>query len=51
MRENGLKFFDLYGVFEDMDVPDTALGDVRGLREPLGSFTKFFFTIRHQDLR
>ena len=43
------KIFYLYGVFEDMGVPDTAWGDVRGLTEPLGSFTKIFFTIRHQD--
>ena len=35
--------FDLFGVFEDVDVPDTAWGDVRGLWEPQGSF-KFFFS-------
>ena len=31
---------NLYGVFEDIEVSDTVWDDVRGLWEPLGSFTK-----------
>ena len=34
--------FHLYGVMEDIEGPDTAGDDVRGLGEALGSF-RFFF--------
>ena len=37
-----VKMFDLYEVFENIEVLDTAWDDVRGLWEPLGSFTIFF---------
>ena len=32
-----------------MDGPKKVRDDVRWLGEPLGGFTKFFFTIGHQD--
>ena len=31
LRENELKIFDLYRVFENIEVPDKAWDDVRGL--------------------
>ena len=34
--------FHLYGVMEDIEGPDTAGDDVRGLGEALGSFRNFF---------
>ena len=34
--------FHLYGVMEDIEGPDTAEDDVRGLGEALGSFRIFF---------
>ena len=34
--------FHLYGVMEDIEGPDTAGDDVRGLGEALGSFRIFF---------
>ena len=37
-----VKMFHLYGVMEDIEGPDTAGDDVRGLGEALGSFRIFF---------
>ena len=34
--------FHFYGVMEDIEGPDTARDDVRGLGEALGSFRIFF---------
>ena len=44
-----VKMFHLYGVMEDIEGPDTAGDDVRGLGEALGSFRIFFKKIRQQD--
>ena len=44
-----LKTFHLYGVMEDIEGPDTAGDDVRGLGEALGSFRIFFVKIRRKD--
>ena len=41
-REDMVKMFHLYGVMEDIEGPDTAGDDVRGLGEALGSFRIFF---------
>ena len=38
-----VKMFHLYGVMEDIEGPDTAGDDVRGLGEALESFRIFFF--------
>ena len=43
MRENGLKMFDLYEVFEDMEVPDTACDDVKGAMRTPRKLHKIFF--------
>ena len=48
-REDMVKMFHLYGVMEDIEVPDTAGDDVRGLGEALESFRILFFKIRQQD--
>ena len=37
-----VKMFHLYGVMEDIEGPDTAGDDVRGLGDALGSFNFFF---------
>ena len=44
-----VKMFHLNGVIEDIEGPDTAADDVRGLGEALGSFRIFFVKIRQQD--
>ena len=44
-----VKIFHLYGVMEDIEGPDTAGDDVRGLGEALGSFRIFFKKIIQQD--
>ena len=38
----------LLWVLKDREVPDKAEDGVRGLREPLGSFTKNFIKIEQQ---
>ena len=43
-----ISFMVLYGVLKDMEVPDKAGNGVRGLGEPLGSFTKNFVNIGQQ---
>ena len=41
--------FDLYEVFEDMEVPDTACDDVKGAMRTPRKLHKIFFRIRNQD--
>ena len=43
-----MSFKFLYGDLEDMKLPEKACDGVRGLGEPLGSFTKNFVEIGQQ---
>ena len=44
-----MPFKSLFGVLEDMEVPEKAENGVRGLGESLGSFTKNSIKIRQDD--